>query len=82
MTITKAKPWEQLKDVADDTPLYVRVYDESLECEIIKCEVITCYDIIDDYNQKCFSDDEEVDTDTAIQELADFDDSTQYYEIG
>lgn len=77
MTITKAKLLEQLKGVADDTPLYVRVYDESMECE-----VITCDDIIDDYNQKCFSDDEEVDTDTALQELADYDDSTQYYEIG
>ena len=77
MTITKAKLLEQLKDVADDTPLYVRVSDESMECE-----VITCDDIIDDYNQKCFSDDEEVDTDTALQELMDFDDSTQYYEIG
>lgn len=77
MTITKAKLLEQLKDVADDTPLYVRVYDESMECE-----VITCDGIIDDYNQKCFSDDEEVDTDTALQELMDFDDSTQYYEIG
>ena len=43
MTITKVKLLEQLKDVADDTPLYVRVYDESMECE-----VITCDDIIDD----------------------------------
>ena len=48
----------------------------------MECEVITCDDIIDDYNQKCFSDDEEVDIDTALQELMDFDDSTQYYEIG
>lgn len=77
MTITKAKLLEQLKDVADNTPLYVRVYDEDMECE-----VITCDDIINDYNENCFSDDEEVDVDTALQELADFDDSTQYYEIG
>ena len=80
MTVTKEQLLKSLKNLDDNVALYVRTTDESMECEIV-----TSDDIIEEYRDKVFEDEddneEEIDVDDAIQALADFDDSVQYYEI-
>lgn len=80
MTITKEQLLKSLENLGNNVSLYVRTTDESTECEIV-----TSDDIIEEYRDKVFEDeddnDEEIDTDDAIQALADFDDSIQFYEV-
>lgn len=80
MTVTKEQLLKSLENLDDNVALYVRTTDESMECEIV-----TSDDIIEEYRDKVFEDEddneEEIDVDDAIQALADFDDSVQYYEI-
>ena len=78
MTITKAQLVKMLDGIKDDTPMYIRVEDDSTECEIV-----TAQDIIDECVEyiECFDEADEIDTGTAIQKLADWDDSIQFYEI-
>ena len=78
MTITKAQLAKMLDGIKDDTLMYIRV--ESLSTE---CEIVTAQDIIDEcveYTER-FDEADEIDTSTAIQKLADWDDSIQFYEI-
>ena len=78
MTITKAQLVKMLDGIKDDTPVYIRVEDDSTECE-----VVTAQDIIDECVERTdlFDEADKMDTDTAIQKLADWDDSIQFYEI-
>ena len=78
MTITKAQLVKMLDGIKDDTPMYIRVEDDSTECEIV-----TAQDIIDECVEytDLFDETDEMDTDTAIQKLADWDDSIQFYEL-
>ena len=78
MTITKAQLVKMLDGIKDDTPMYIRVEDDSTECEIV-----TAQDIIDECVEytECFDEADEIDTGTAIQKLADWDDSIQFYEL-
>lgn len=80
MTVTKEQLLKSLENLDDNVSLYVRTTDESMECEIV-----TSDDIIEEYRDKVFEDeddnDEEIDINDAIQALADFDDSIQFYEI-
>lgn len=82
MTVTKEQLLKSLENLDDNVALYVRTTDESMNCEIV-----TSDDIIEEYRDKVFEDEdeddneEEIDVDDAIQALADFDDSVQYYEI-
>ena len=78
MTITKAQLVKMLDGIEDDTSMYIRVEDDSTECEIV-----TAQDIIDECVEctKRFDETDEIDTDTAIQELADWNDLIQFYEI-
>ena len=78
MTITKAQLVKMLDGIKDDTPMYIRVEDDSTECEIVTAqdsidECVECTDLFDETD--------EMDTDTAIQKLADWDDSIQFYEL-
>ena len=43
MTITKTQLVKMLDGIKDDTPMYIRVEDDSTECE-----VVTAQDIIDE----------------------------------
>ena len=78
MTSTKAQLVKMLDGIKDDTPMYIRVEDDSTECEIV-----TAQDIIDECVEytECFDEADEIDTGTAIQKLADWDDSIQFYEL-
>ena len=78
MTITKGQLVKMLDGIKDDTLMYIRV--ESLSTE---CEIVTAQDIIDECVEytECFDEADEIDTDTAIQKLADWDDSIQFYEL-
>lgn len=80
MTTTKEQLLKSLENLDDNVSLYVRTTDESMECEIV-----TSDDIIEEYRDKVFEDeddnDEEIDINDVIQALADFDDSIQFYEI-
>ena len=78
MTITKAQLVKMLDGIKDDTPMYIRVESDSTECEIV-----TAQDIIDECVEctDLFDEADELDNDTAIQKLADWDDSIQFYEI-
>ena len=78
MTITKAQLVNMLDGVKDNTPMYVRTSDSCMECELV-----TAQDIIDECMERVelFDEADEIDVNTAIQELADFDDSIQFYEI-
>ena len=78
MTITKGQLVKMLDGIKDDTPMYIRVEDDSTECEIV-----TAQDIIDECVEytECFDEADEIDTGTAIQKLADWDDSIQFYEL-
>ena len=80
MTTTKEQLLKSLENLDDNVSLYVRTTDESMECEIV-----TSDDIIEEYRDKVFEDeddnDEEIDINDTIQALADFDDSIQFYEI-
>ena len=78
MTITKGQLVKMLDGIKDDTLMYIRVEWLSTECEIV-----TAQDIIDECVERTdlFDETDEMDTDTAIQKLADWDDSIQFYEI-
>ena len=78
MTITKGQLVKMLDGIKDATPMYIRVESDSTECEIV-----TAQDIIDECVEctDLFDEADEIDTDTAIQKLADWDDSIQFYEI-
>ena len=78
MTITKGQLVKMLDGVKDDTPVYIRVEDDSTECE-----VVTAQDIIDECVERTdlFDEADEIDTDTAIQKLADWDDSIHFMKL-
>lgn len=78
MTITKADLINQLKGMRKSTSLYFRTSDESMEGEIVT-ERDIIYEYVDETG--CEEDPKEIDVDDAIQGLADFNDSIQFYEI-